>query len=66
MLEISCSQCDRRGRRSLQNLIAEYGADMGLPDPKDQLAKGCPRLESVSIHERCGVYYPQLPDLFLK
>jgi len=49
MLESACSQCNRRGRQSLLNLIAEYGADMGLPDRKGRLAKGCPKLESASL-----------------
>jgi len=66
MLEIACSKCDRRGYRSLQSLIAEYGPNKGLPDLKEKLAEGCPRLESTSIHERCGVYFSQLPEFFLK
>lgn len=57
LLEIACSQCDRRGRRRLQNLITEYGADMGLPDLKNKLAKGCPRLESVSIHAMTSIAF---------
>ena len=64
MLDIACSNCERAGRRNVQSLIAEYGAGMGLPDLKEKLAKGCPRLQSVSIHERCGVHYPRLPEMF--
>ncbi len=64
MLDIACSQCDRRGRRNVQTLIAEYGAGMGLPELKEMLAKGCPRLESLSIHDRCGVHYPRLAEMF--
>ena len=64
MLDIACSQCDRRGRRNVQKLIAEYRAGIGLPELKEKLAKECPRLESMSIHERCGVHYPRLPEMF--
>ena len=64
MLDVACSKCDRRGRRNVQGLIAEYGAHIGLPELKEKLAKGCPRLDSVSIHDRCGVHFPRLPELF--
>ena len=64
MLDIACSQCDRRGRRNAQKLIAEHGAGIGLPELKEKLAKGCPRLDSLSVHERCGVHYPHLPEMF--
>jgi hypothetical protein len=64
MLDIACSRCDRRGRLNVQKLIAEYGAGADLPTLKEKLAHGCPRLESTSIHERCGAHFPRLPELF--
>jgi hypothetical protein len=48
MLKVACSQCERRGRLRVARLIAQHGADMGLPE-----------LRSI-IHERCGVHDPQL------
>ena len=64
MLDIACSHCDRRGRLNVQKLIAEYGADIGLPELKGKLSKGCPRLQNLSIHERCGAHFPRLPEMF--
>lgn len=64
MLEMSCDKCGRYGRQSVQNLIAEYGAGMGLPELKDKIAKGCPRLEKSRYDDRCGAHFPQLPSLF--
>ena len=38
MLDVTCSKCDRRGRLSVANLIAQHGADMRLPDLREILA----------------------------
>jgi len=64
MLEIACHRCDRHDRLSLARLIAEHGESMGLPDLRDTLAGDCPRACSAAMHERCAVYFPQLPGLF--
>ena len=65
MLEIGCSRCDRRGLLRLDRLLAEHGAGMGLPVLGQILAGDCPRAGSASINERCGVNFPQLPELFM-
>jgi hypothetical protein len=62
MLEIACTRCDRAGRLSLDRLIAKHGADTGLPELRTVLAGDCPRIRSVAIHDRCGVYFPKLPN----
>jgi hypothetical protein len=62
MLEISCDKCGRYGRQSVQNLIATYGAGMGLPELKDKLANGCPKLGN-PYWDRCGAQYPQLAKI---
>jgi hypothetical protein len=41
-------------------LIERHGADARLPDLREILAGDCPRSSAVSVHERCGVHYPQL------
>jgi len=41
-------------------LIERHGADTRLPDLRAILAGDCPRIGAASIHERCGVNYPQL------
>jgi hypothetical protein len=64
MLEIACSRCNRRGLLRLDRLIEEHGAGMGLPVLGQILAGACPYAASVSINDRCGVYFPQLPALF--
>jgi hypothetical protein len=30
------------------------------------LAGDCPKASAVGIHDRCGVNFPQLPDLFMR
>jgi hypothetical protein len=60
MLEVACSRCERRGRLSVARLIERHGADARLPDLREILAGDCPRASAVSVHERCGVHYPQL------
>lgn len=64
MLEIACRRCDRRRLLRVDRLIEERGANMGLPVLGQILAADCPYAASASINERCGVYFPQLPELF--
>jgi hypothetical protein len=63
MLEIACRRCERRGRLSVARLIEQHG-DMRLPELCDVLASACAKRESVSVGERCSVYYPQLLRLW--
>jgi hypothetical protein len=42
-LETRCRHCDRYGRVRLTKLIADHGADAGLPDLALRLARGWPR-----------------------
>jgi hypothetical protein len=60
-LHVACSKCERRGRLSVARLVAEQGADIGLPDLRRHIAAGCRRLAAVSINNLCGVYYLTLP-----
>ena len=61
MLEVACHRCERKGRVSLARLIEEHGADKGLPD----LGKPRGHARSTAVHNRCAIYYPELPALFL-
>ena len=63
-LEIVCNECGRHGSLGIQNLMAVHGAGMGLPELRDKLAKGCPRLENRRSGDRCHAHFPQLPRLF--
>jgi hypothetical protein len=65
LLEIRCHRCDRHGRVSLARLIDEHGADTGLPDLWQSLASDCVNAGSKALHNRCAIYYPELPGLFL-
>jgi hypothetical protein len=65
MLEIKCHRCDRHGRVSVERLIGEHGADTALPDLWQTLAGDCANSCSTALHNRCAIYYPQLPALFL-
>jgi hypothetical protein len=64
MLAVACSKCERRGRLRIARLIAEHGA--GECDLRRLVAHDCPRMRdpSVSIYERCGVHFPELPKWF--
>ena len=65
LLEIKCHRCERHGRVGLARLIDEHGADTGLPDLWQSLAGDCPNARSTALHNRCAIYYPQLPGLFM-
>jgi hypothetical protein len=58
MLTIVCEPCGRRGRYSVEKLIAEHG-DAKLTDLLVSLAD-CPKARSVSIHDRCKAVYDGL------
>src|SRR5262249_43000830 len=65
LLEIKCHRCERHGRVSLARLIEEHRADTGLPDLWESLAGDCQHARSTALNNRCAIYYPQLPMLFL-
>jgi hypothetical protein len=66
MLEVACRKCARRGRLRIDRLIAEHGRD-DHSDLCALIAHDCPRMQgpSVSIYDRCGVHFPELPRWFL-
>lgn len=65
MLQVACRRCERRGRLRIARLIVEHGT--GVLDLGAIIAADCPRMQnrSVSIYERCGVHFPELPQWFL-
>jgi hypothetical protein len=65
MLEVACHRCERHGRVSVARLTEEHGAGMGLPDLWESLAGDCQHARSTAVHNRCAIYYPELPALFL-
>jgi len=65
ILDAACHRGERSGRVSLARLIEEHGADTGLPDLWESLAGDCEHARSAALNNRCAIYYPQLPALFL-
>jgi hypothetical protein len=43
MVRLSCAKCGRSGQYRKQNLIERYGADMRLPDLREEIAN-CDRI----------------------
>jgi hypothetical protein len=65
MLEVACRRCERRGRLSIERLIAEHGD--GVLDLRAVIAADCPKMRNppTSMYDRCGVNFPELPRWFL-
>ena len=63
-LAIACSRCDRVGRYQLDRLIAQHGPDFGIPMLLRDLSADCPKRESLSTYNLCGVCCPELSTLF--
>jgi hypothetical protein len=60
MVRLACTKCDPRGQYRKATLIERFGPDYGLVSMRLDLAEGCPRIPAPSIHEHCGVIYPDL------
>jgi hypothetical protein len=60
MVRLACSRCRRRGQYRKATLLARFGPNYGLVSMRFDLAAGCPRIPAPSIHEHCGVCYPDL------
>jgi hypothetical protein len=60
MVRLACSRCPRRGQYRKATLLARFGPNYGLVSMRFDLAAGCPRIPAASIHEHCGVIYPDL------
>ena len=57
-LEVRCTRCPRQGCVRLAKLLAEHGAELGLPDLAMRLAADCPRAQVTNVAERCFVIFP--------
>lgn len=62
MLEVACRRYERRGQLRIDKLIAGHGRD-DHGDLCALIAHDCPWMQnpSVSIYDRCGVHFPELP-----
>jgi hypothetical protein len=59
-VEVKCGRCDRHGRLHLRRLVAEHGADAGVPDVLRALVGDCPKREAFNLHDRCDPFMPGL------
>jgi hypothetical protein len=57
IVRMSCAKCGRTGQYRKQNLIERYGADIRLPDLREEIAQ-CERREQT--HDACMVRYVDL------
>jgi hypothetical protein len=57
VVRLSCPKCGRSGQYRKQNLIERYGADMRLPDLREEIAQ-CERRGL--MHDACMVRYVDL------
>jgi hypothetical protein len=57
MVRLACEKCGRVGQYRKQNLIDRYGADIRLPDLREEIAQ-CARVGK--MHDACMVRYVDL------
>lgn len=63
-LAVACSRCDRAGRYPMAKLLDQRGRDFSIPDLLRDLSRDCPKRETLSQYNLCGVHCPELPALF--
>jgi hypothetical protein len=57
LVRLSCTKCGRAGQYHKEKLIERYGADMRLPDLREEIAQ-CERRGL--MHDACMVRYVDL------
>jgi hypothetical protein len=57
IIRLSCEKCGRSGQYRKQKLTERYGADMRLPDLREEIAQ-CKR--HGQLHDSCMVRYVDL------
>lgn len=57
VVRLCCEKCGRAGQYRKQNLIQRYGADIRLPDLREEIAE-CERRGK--MHDSCMVHYVDL------
>jgi hypothetical protein len=55
VLTVACNRCERAGRYNLDTLIARHGAAFGIPALLRLLSDDCPKRQSITIYDQCGV-----------
>jgi len=57
IVRLVCEKCGRTGQYPKVRLIERYGADIALPDLREETAR-CERARQ--MHDMCGVHYVEL------
>lgn len=65
VLVVACTRCDRAGRYRLDTLIAQHSPHLGIPALLRMLSADCPKRQSVSTYDLCGIHCPDLAALFV-
>jgi hypothetical protein len=65
VLAVACTRCERADRYRLDALIKRHGRLCGIPTLLMKLSADCPKRESVPSYDLCGIYCPDLSELFL-
>jgi len=60
LLDVACNRCDRRGRLRVDQLVAEHGANLPMPELRHILAADCPRMVAGQLHDVSWVHFPGL------
>jgi hypothetical protein len=63
-LEIDCRRCERKGRASVERLMAQHGPLMSIPTLLAQMSADCPKRQAGKYHDICGAHMPQLSAIF--
>jgi len=56
IVRLSCAKCGRSGQYRKQNLIEKYGADIRLPDLREQIAQ----CEHRGMYDACMCHFVDL------
>ena len=59
MLDVHCTRCERKGRRSVERLIDQHGGNTKLPDLRRHLVGDCDKVNGMDF-EWCDILLPQL------
>ena len=63
-LHVGCKRCNRAGKYKVATLIERHGRSFPIPVLLDELSADCPKRESVTIYDMCGIFCPGLAEVF--
>jgi hypothetical protein len=60
---VECTKCSRKGRYHVLRLIEVYGRKGNMSKWLSNLKGDCPKRDAHSVHERCDLICPDLPQV---